>query len=122
MILTPSGRVCSVDDATFLQSMEVGEAGHIVQTPSEEYEHGDEKVEEDEADASSNEELDVEDEGFLKQPPLGRTANYNIVEDQLICKAWKKVALDVATGTEQLGNTNWTHMADYFNAHTTGSR
>lgn len=101
--------------------MDVGAAGNIVQeTPSQEYEYADDEVEEDE-DAAA-EELDLEDEGFLAQPPLGRSANYNAIEDKLICKAWKKVALDAAMGTEQPGNTYWNRMTEYFNANTNGSR
>jgi hypothetical protein len=88
-----------------LQTTEVGAANNIVQdTPSQEYEYANDDVEEDE-DAAADEGLDVEDEGFLAQPPEGRSGSYNVEEDKLLCKGWKKVALDVAVGTEQPGNT-----------------
>ena len=79
----------------------------------EEYAYEDPDVEEeavggDEEDDDEDEyadELDVDNEGFLSQPSIGRSSNYTTVEDKLICKAWKKVALDAAVGTEQAGNT-----------------
>jgi hypothetical protein len=39
----------------------------------------------------------------------------------MLCKAWKKVALDVAIDTEQPSNTYWTQMTTYFNTNTKGN-
>jgi hypothetical protein len=50
--------------------------------------------------------LDLDDEGFLDEKPRGRTYHFTVVEDKLICLAWKKVVgLDPAVSTEQPKDT-----------------
>jgi hypothetical protein len=51
----------------------------------------------------------VDKEGFLDEAPRvdGRTANYSVVEDKLICIPWKKIVLDEVVDTEQPGNAYW---------------
>jgi hypothetical protein len=35
-----------------------------------------------------NEDIDEEGEGLIESRPSGRTANYTIAEDKLLCKTW----------------------------------
>jgi hypothetical protein len=83
--------------------MDVGAAGNMVQhTPSQEYVHPSEDEVEENEDVGADG-LDMENEGFLDEPPKGRSSNYDVYEDNLICTAWKRIELDAAVGTEQTG-------------------
>jgi hypothetical protein len=73
------------------------------ETPSQDYE-----INYDE------ENLDTEEEGFLDATPKGRSANYTVAEDKLLCLAWKKVGLDAAVGVEQNKDTYWKRMWEFF--------
>ena len=48
--------------------------------------------------------LDMDDEGFVAK---GRSGNYTNAEDVLICTAWKKVSQDASVGSDQTVNTYW---------------
>jgi hypothetical protein len=67
---------CSVDDAIFMDAMNVGSS----------YSHAhanEEIVEEKEYD------VDEEGEGLIGARHTGRSANYTIAEDKLLCKTWQ---------------------------------
>jgi hypothetical protein len=68
---------CNVDDATFLSIMSMGQSySHdqwYQETPSQQY---------DQQDYDLN--LESNGEGFI-EPPKGRTGNYTIDEDILLC-------------------------------------
>ena len=65
-----------------------------------------------------NDNLDMDDEGFVLK---GITANYTNAEDVLICIAWKKFSQDATVGTDQGTNTYWQHIKEYFDEHNTSA-
>jgi hypothetical protein len=65
------------------------------------------------------EDIDEEGEGLIESCPTGRTTNYTIVEDKLLCKTWLTIGMDPTTGTDQKGETYWMRMKEYFNANNT---
>jgi hypothetical protein len=62
------------------------------------------------------ENLDVQNEGFLEATPKGRTTNYTATKDKFICDAWKKVGLDPVDGIEQPKDAHWRRMKEFFNS------
>ncbi|PNT72945.1 glutathione S-transferase T3 [Brachypodium distachyon] len=88
----------SFDDDEFMANMNTGSYDYMSQ--SQDYET----------------QLDggLEEEGFIDEMPKGRTANYTTVEDLLLVKAWKKVGMDVAVGTEQPKDLYWVRIKEYF--------
>jgi hypothetical protein len=69
------------------------------------------------------EDIDEEGEGLIESRPSGRTANYTIAEDKLLCKTWLTIGMDPTTGTDQKGETYWMRMKEYFDANnTSGSK
>jgi hypothetical protein len=56
---------------------------------------------------------------LLKRPELegGRSSNYTIAEDVLLCKTWLKIGMDSAVGTDQTSDTYWVRMKEYFDAN-----
>jgi hypothetical protein len=62
------------------------------------------------------EDIDEEGEGLIGSYPTGRTVNYTIAEDKLLCKTWLTIEMDPTTGTDQKGETYWMRMKEYFDA------
>jgi hypothetical protein len=67
--------------------------------------------------AHVNEEI-VEEEEFGARH-TGRSANYTIVENKLVCKTWLTIGMDPTTGTDQTRETYWMRMKEYFDASNT---
>ncbi|XP_071683654.1 uncharacterized protein [Lolium perenne] len=65
------------------------------------------------------EDVDEEGEGLIEPRPPGRSANYTIAEDKLLCKTWLTIGMDPTTGTDQTRETYWMRMTEYFNTHNT---
>nr|XP_051211901.1 uncharacterized protein LOC127329421 [Lolium perenne] len=66
------------------------------------------------------EDVHEEGEGLIEARPPGRSANYTIAEDKLLCKTWLTIEMDPTTGTDQTRETYWMRMTDYFNTNTSG--
>jgi hypothetical protein len=56
-------------------------------------------VEEEEYD------VDEEGEGLIGARHTGRSANYTIAEDKLLCKTWLTIGIDPTTGYDQTRET-----------------
>jgi hypothetical protein len=68
------------------------------------------------------EDIDEEGEGLIESCPTGRSANYTIAEDKLLCKTWLTIGIDPTIGTDQKGETYWMRMKEYFDSsNTSGS-
>jgi hypothetical protein len=65
------------------------------------------------------EDINEEGEGLIEPRHSGRTANYTIAEDKLLCKTWLTIGMDPTTGTDQKGETYWMRMKEYFDANNT---
>jgi hypothetical protein len=65
------------------------------------------------------EDIDEEGEGLIESHPTGRTVNYTIAEDKLLCKTWLTIGMDPTTSTNQKGETYWMRMKEYFDANNT---
>jgi hypothetical protein len=63
-------------------------------------------------------ELDEDGEGLIEAPG-GRTTNYTIAEDRLLCNTWLKIGIDPAVGTDQTRYAYWMRMREYFDANNT---
>ena len=82
-------------------------------------EHYYEQVEEDEHQGQEQEyHVDEHGEGLI-DAPKGRSANYTVDEDKLLCKTWLKIGMDPAVGTDQTRDTYWARMTEYFVANNT---
>jgi hypothetical protein len=78
----------------FLQNMDVASQDSVSQeTTSQEY-----------GIIYEEDNLDIENDGFLEATPMGIAANYTTAKDKLIFAAWK-VGLVLAVGTEQPKDT-----------------
>jgi hypothetical protein len=73
----------------------------------------DEIIEEEEYD------VDGEGEGLIGARHTGRSANYTIAEDKLLCKIWLTIGMDPTTGTDQTRETYWMRMKELFDANNT---
>jgi hypothetical protein len=49
----------------------------------------------------------------------GRSANYTIAEDKLLCKTWLTIGMDPTTGINKKGDTYWMRMKEHFDANNT---
>ncbi|KAK1667784.1 hypothetical protein QYE76_055943 [Lolium multiflorum] len=94
-----------VDDAAFMETMNVGSSFLHDEAADGEEEY---------------EDVDEEGEGLIEPRPPGRAANYTIAEDKLLCKTWLKIGMDPTTGTDQTRETYWMRMTEYLNTHTSG--
>nr|XP_051211072.1 uncharacterized protein LOC127328519 [Lolium perenne] len=65
------------------------------------------------------EDVDEEGEGLIEPRHPGRSVNYTIAEDKLLCKTWLTIGMDPTTGTDQTSETYWVRMTEYFNTHNT---
>jgi hypothetical protein len=65
------------------------------------------------------EDIDEEGEGLIEPRPSGRSANYTIAKDKLLCKTWLTIGMDPTTDTDQKGDTYWMRMKEYFDANNT---
>ena len=61
-------------------------------------------------------EVDEEGEGMVGAP-RGRTSNYIVEEDILLCKTWLNVSMDSTVAIYQTRDTYWFRMKEYFDAH-----
>ncbi|KAK1603679.1 hypothetical protein QYE76_027352 [Lolium multiflorum] len=94
-----------VDDVAFMETMNVGSSFLHDEAADGEEEY---------------EDVDEEGEGLIEPRPPGRSANYTIAEDKLLCKTWLTIGMDPTTGTDQTRETYWMRMTDYFNTNTSG--
>ena len=62
--------------------------------------------------------MDEHGEGLI-DAPKGRSANYTVHEDRLLCKTWLKIGMDPAVGTDQTKDTYWARMKEYCDANNT---
>ena len=99
---------CSVDNETFLDTINVGSSfvDHHYQQEEEEQVH------------QQAYQMDEHGEGLI-EAPKGRAGNYTVDEDRLLCKTWLKIGMDPAVGTDQTRDTYWVRMKDYFDANNT---
>ncbi|KAE8811697.1 putative receptor protein kinase ZmPK1 [Hordeum vulgare] len=58
-------------------------------------------------------EVDYEGEGLIGAPK-GRTSNYTVDEDKLLCNTWLNVSMDPIVGTDQTRDTYWLRMKEFF--------
>jgi hypothetical protein len=65
------------------------------------------------------EDIDEEGEWLIEPRPPGRSANYTIAEDKLLCKTWLTIGMDPTTCTNQTRDTYWMRMKEYFDANNT---
>ena len=65
------------------------------------------------------EELEVDKQGEGIVAPKGRSANFTVEEDVLLCKTWLKIGMDPAVGTDQTRDTYWVRMKEHFDANNT---
>ena len=65
------------------------------------------------------EDIDEEREGLIEPRRPGRSANYTVAEDKLLCKTWLTIGMDPTTGTDQTRDTYWMRMKKYFDANNT---
>jgi hypothetical protein len=67
------------------------------------------------------EEYDVDEEGerLIGARHTGRSANYTIAEDKLLCKTWLTIGMDPTTSSDQTRETYWVRMKEYFDANNT---
>nr|XP_051220971.1 uncharacterized protein LOC127339126 [Lolium perenne] len=100
-LFVPHGRV---DDAIFMETMNVGSSFMHDEAADGEEEY---------------EDVDEEGEGLIEPRPPGRSANYTIAEDKLFCKTWLTIGMDPTTVTDQTRETYWMRMKEYFNTHNT---
>jgi hypothetical protein len=70
-------------------------------------------VEEEEEEEDEEETFDEEGEGLI-EPTKGRSANYTVAEDVLLCKTWCNVSMDATVGADQNRDTYWARMKEYF--------
>jgi hypothetical protein len=63
--------------------------------------------------------VDEHGEGLIEPPRGGRTANYTMEEDRLLCQTWLQIAMDPMVGTYQSRDTYWMRMKNYFDLHNT---
>jgi hypothetical protein len=97
---------CSVNDATFMDTMNV--------ESSFSHAHANQEIaEEEEFD------VDEEGEGLIGARQGGRSANYTMAEDKLLCKTWLIIGMDLTTGIDQTRETYWMRMKEYFDANNT---
>jgi hypothetical protein len=55
----------------------------------------------------------VDEEGeSLADAPKGRSLNYTMKEDVLLCRSWCKVGMDPATSTDQIRDTYWVRIKE----------
>lgn len=64
-------------------------------------------------------EMDEEGEGVFEHRMGGRTANYTVDEDILLCQTYLKVGMDATVGTDQTRDTYWFRMKEYFDKRNT---
>jgi hypothetical protein len=95
---------CSVDDETFMAHMNAGS--------SFSHSHFDEEIGEEEGYV-----VDEHGEGMIELSRGGRTANYTMEEDRLLCRTWLQIGMDLLVGMNQSRDTYWMRMKDYFDAH-----
>lgn len=96
----------SLDDEAFMHATNVANDDYVShEYVSQEYEtqYGDDN-------------LDMDDEGFVAK---GRSGNYTNAEDVSICTTWKKVSQDASVGSDQTVNTYWQRIKDYFDERNT---
>jgi hypothetical protein len=96
---------CSVDNENNMDAMNVGSSFSHTYVDQE---NGEEDVFE----------LHEDGEGLIEAPG-GRTANYTIVEDRLLCNTWLKIGIDPAVGIDQTRYTYLMRMKEYFDANNT---
>jgi hypothetical protein len=65
--------------------------------------------------------VDEEGEGSTGARQAGRTVNYTMVKDKLLCKTWLTTGMDPMTGTDQTRETYWMRMK-YFDANNTSRK
>jgi hypothetical protein len=53
----------------------------------------------------------------MEPPRNGRAGNYTMDEDILLCVKWKQVGTDATMGINQKGDTYWTRIKEFFDAH-----
>jgi hypothetical protein len=46
-----------------------------------------------------------------------RSKNFTVKEDEMLVSAWLNVSLDPVRGVNQIKNTYWKRIHDYFHAH-----
>jgi hypothetical protein len=66
-----------------------------------------------EEEEEEEEPFDDEGEGLI-EPYKGRSANYTVAEDVLLCKTWCNVSMDATVGADQNRDTYWARMKEYF--------
>jgi hypothetical protein len=73
---------------------------------------------------AKEEEFDVDEkgEGLIGARQGGRTANYTMAEDKLLCKTWLTIGMDPTTGTDQTRETYWMRMKEYSDANNTSGK
>jgi hypothetical protein len=54
--------------------------------------------------------VDEEGEGLIGSCHTGRSANYTIAKDNLLCKTWLTIGMDPTTGSDQTRETYWMRM------------
>lgn len=67
-------------------------------------------------DHEFEEEVDEEGEGLVG-PPKGRSVNYTVQDDLLLCETYLNVSLDAAVATAQTFNAYWDRMKEYYDTH-----
>lgn len=91
-----------------MATMNVGSS----QTQSQEYWSQNHEPQQDE------DELDEDGEG-LTEAPTGRSSNYTVEEDKLLCRAWCNIGMDPTVGADQSRNTYWVRIKEYFDERNT---
>jgi hypothetical protein len=77
--------------------------------------------------AHVNQEIPEEDEfdvceegkGLIRACQGGRSVNYTMAEDKLLCKTWLTIGMDPTTSTDQTRETYWMRIKEYFDANNT---
>jgi hypothetical protein len=61
-------------------------------------------------------EVDEDGEGIV-DAPKGRSGNYSMEEDILLCNTWLQVSRDPAVGGDQSRDAYWNRMKEHFDLH-----
>ncbi|XP_010228504.1 uncharacterized protein LOC104581761 [Brachypodium distachyon] len=96
----------SLDDDEFMANMNIGSYDYMSQSQDYDTQVGDTQLD-----------GGLDDEGFIDEMPKGRRANYTTAEDLLLVKAWQKVGMDAAVGTDQPKALYWVRIKGYFDEH-----
>ena len=62
------------------------------------------------------EEVDEDGEGLVGAPK-GRSVNYTVQDDLLLCETYLNVSLDASIATAQTFNAYWDRMKEYYDTH-----